>query len=108
MPQRNIREELAEPENSGKTAPEVVFNLRMEGCLGTNKVKKEEEERVFQDEGVHIERPGNGGKQGTTVQLKEHMIPRCKTERGMGWPGGETSARTRGSDKPHHNVCKLS
>lgn len=38
---------------------------------GTYQARKEEEERVFQDERVQIERTESGGEQGTTVTLKK-------------------------------------
>ena len=57
---------------------------------------------------MHIERPDRGGRQNATDQLKERMIGRQKTERGMGWAGGESSLGTRSSNKPHHKVGALS
>ena len=43
--------------------------LEMESCLGTNQVKKKEEENVCHNERVHVERPGNGGGGGSRVLL---------------------------------------
>lgn len=65
-----------------------MFKLEMESCVGTNQVKKKEEENACHNERVHVERPGNGGKQGTTVPLKESMMHRFTQDRkrhGMGW-----------------------
>lgn len=69
---RNIGRKLAEPENSGKATLET--NVQGGGgnaSPGTYQARKEEEERVFQDERVQIERTESGGEQGTTVTLKK-------------------------------------
>lgn len=54
----------------------------------TNQVKKKEEENVCHNERVHVERPGNGGKQGTTVQLKEY-VAQIYTRQKEAWNGLE-------------------
>lgn len=70
----------------------------------TNQVKKKEEENVSHNERVHVERPGNGGSRVLLSNWKRVCCTDLhKTERGMGWAGGETSARTRGANKPHQS-----
>lgn len=68
---RNIGRKLAEPENSGKATLESNVQVRGDTSPGTYQARKEEEERVFQDERVQIERTESGGEQGTSVTLKK-------------------------------------
>lgn len=68
---RNIGRKLAEPENSGKATLESNVQVRGDASPGTYQARKEEEERVFQDERVQIERTESGGEQGTSVTLKK-------------------------------------
>lgn len=55
------------------------------------------------NERVHVERPGNGGKQGTTVQLKEYVAARFtrnKKRHRMGWRRN-LSQNQEGANKNH-------
>ena len=65
-----------------------MFKLEMESCLGTNQVKKKEEENVCHNERVHVERPGNGGEAGYYCPVKDSVMHRFTQDRkrhGMGW-----------------------
>lgn len=64
-----------------------MFKLRMERCRGNNQVKIEEEEKVFQDERVLVERTQKWEKSEHYCPVKECMRHRYETE--GAWDGPE-------------------